>query len=341
MPRSGAITARLPRSSRVPRPASHPSTRDRLYGSRWSNPFVTSTNRAVSRTERETHPSTAVREPTIISGLFGIRPYVHFSPNKPVNPAGMRSDPPPSPPVPTVASPPETAAAPPPGRPAGVGAGAHGLRVTPLRFVRVRFTPPNSLDVVRPTSTAPASRKRCTSSESWVATWSFSGTLACVYGQPATESSSLTPTGTPPNDVLTSARVAASRAASTSRCENALSSEASIATSVASSSSAGVRSPDRNASTSEHASPSHGVSVMRRMLRAPCRGDFYRRRQRRDQTEGVLEYGFRIFGGGGGGGGGRPSRLGPRGLGGGGGGWSFRLSRAPAAPSTPSSRVCR
>src|SRR5262249_19064663 len=119
MPRSGAITARLPRSSRVPRAASHPSTGARLYGSRWSNPFVTSANRAVSRTERDTQPRTAVTDPSSIFGLFGIRPYVHFSPNKPVNPAGMRNDPPPSPPVPTVTSPPATPRRPPTRPPAG------------------------------------------------------------------------------------------------------------------------------------------------------------------------------------------------------------------------------
>ena len=134
-----------------------------------------------------------------MSGPFGILPYVHFSPNRPVNPAGMRSEPPPSPPVPTVTRPPATAAEPPPVDPPGVRVRSHGLRVTPLRFVRVRLTPPNSLDVVRPTSTAPASRSRRTSAESCVATSSFSGTLACVYGQPSTESSSFTPTGTPPN----------------------------------------------------------------------------------------------------------------------------------------------
>src|SRR5262249_45045206 len=139
-PRSGAITARLPRRSRVPSPRSQPSTRVRLYGSRWSKPFVTSMNRVVSRTDLLKHPRAAVSEPTTISGPFGMRPYVHFSPNRPVKPAGMRREPPPSPPVPVVTRPPATAAAPPPVEPPGVCASSHGLRVTPLRLVRVRFT---------------------------------------------------------------------------------------------------------------------------------------------------------------------------------------------------------
>src|SRR5207248_3014125 len=165
------------------------------------------------------------------------------------------------------------------------------------RFVRVRLTPPNSLDVVRPTSTAPASRTRRTSAESCVATSSCSGTLACVYGHPATESSSFTPTGTPPKGASRSARAAASCAASSSRYEKALRSERSMAASVTSSSSSGVRSPERNASTSEHASPTHGVSVTSGMLRAPRRRYFGRGRERRDEAQRVLNHGSGVLGG--------------------------------------------
>jgi acyl-CoA thioesterase len=85
---------------------------------------------------------------------------------------------------------------------------------------------------------------------------------ASVAGHPATLSSSFTPVGTPPNGSETSAAAAAARARSGSTNDTALISLASMAASTASSSSAGERSPDRKASTSEQASPNHGVSVM-------------------------------------------------------------------------------
>ncbi len=88
---------------------------------------------------------------------------VAFSPTMPVNPAGMRMLPPPSPAVPNVTSPPETAAAVPPLLPPGVLPCCQGLCVVPCSLVRVTLTPPNSLAVVSPISTAPpSSRMRCT-----------------------------------------------------------------------------------------------------------------------------------------------------------------------------------
>jgi hypothetical protein len=109
---------------------------------------VTSNQRAVSRTERDRQPMMDVRLPYSCRGPRGMRPYVDFKPNRPVKPAGMRIDPPPSPPVAMLHSPPATAAAEPPDEPPGVRSGFHGLRVTPRRFVRVTLTPPNSLAVV-------------------------------------------------------------------------------------------------------------------------------------------------------------------------------------------------
>jgi hypothetical protein len=70
------------------------------------------------------------------------------------------------------------------------------------------------------------------------------------------------PVGTPPKGSDTSAAAAAARARSGSTWEKALRSLASMAASVASSSSFGDRSPARKASTSEQASPVQGVSVM-------------------------------------------------------------------------------
>src|SRR6476646_7655811 len=90
---------------------------------------------------------------------------------------------------------------------------------------------------------------------------------ASVYGHPATGSNSLMPIGTPPNGLDTSAASARSLAWSGSRNVKQFSSDRSMAASVASSSSTGDRSPDRKASTSEHVSPSHGVSDMSRTLR--------------------------------------------------------------------------
>ena len=70
------------------------------------------------------------------------------------------------------------------------------------------------------------------------------------------------PIGTPPNGNDTSAELAAAIARSGSTDVNAFSSLPSIAAKVDSSSSTGDRSPERNASTSEHVSPSQGVSAM-------------------------------------------------------------------------------
>jgi hypothetical protein len=142
----------------------------------------------------------------------------------------MRIDPPPSPPVAMVSSPPATAAAEPPLEPPGVRAGFHGLRVTPWSTVRVTLTPPNSLAVVCPASTAPPwSRIRCTMTDVCVATLSLKTTHASVSGQPATSSSSFTPIGTPPNGSDTSARRAAASASSRGVKLKAFRSLASIA----------------------------------------------------------------------------------------------------------------
>ena len=153
-----------------------------------------------------------------------------FSPTRPQNPAGMRIDPPPSPPVANVSSPPATAAAEPPDDPPGVRPSCHGLCVVPCSTVRVTLTPPNSDAVVWPARTAPpSSRRRCTWVDVAVAMSSLNGTEAWLYGHPATGSSSLTPIGTPPNGFDTSATSAASVACSRSRWLNAFSGLASMA----------------------------------------------------------------------------------------------------------------
>ena len=122
----------------------------------------------------------------------------------------MRIEPPPSLAVANVRMLPATAAADPPDEPPGVRSSCQGFLVVPWRIVRVTLTPPNSDAVVCPASTAPPrSRMRCTIVEVEVAMRSANGTEAIVNGQPATVSSSLTPIGTPPNGIDTSATPAA------------------------------------------------------------------------------------------------------------------------------------
>ncbi len=140
-----------------------------------------------------------------------------FRPNIPVKPAGMRIEPPPSPPVAMGSSPPATAAAEPPDEPPGVRSVSHGLRVTPCSLVEVQLTPPNSDAVVWAAITAPAARSRTTWVESNAAVRSAKTSEASVNGHPATGSSSLTPMGTPPKGRDTSAAAAWARAASVSR----------------------------------------------------------------------------------------------------------------------------
>ena len=174
----------------------------------------------------------------------------------------MRIEPPPSPPVANGTSPPATAAALPLDDPPTLRPWRHGLCVTPFNFVTLTFRPPNSLAVVSPTGTAPpVPTRRSTNVLVWVAMRSRKTRDPSVAGHPVTDSSSFTPTGSPPKGRETSARSAACNARSPSRYENALSELLAIAASDASSSSRGERSPWRNASTSEHASSVHVASV--------------------------------------------------------------------------------
>jgi hypothetical protein len=168
----------------------------------------------------------------------------------------MRIDPPPSPPVARLTSPPATAADDPADDPPTVRPCRHGLWVTPWSLVTLTLRPPNSEAVVDPTGTAPPRvRSRSTWWDVVVATRSLWTRDASVQGHPATGSSSLIAVGTPPKGSDTSACSTAACARSGSRWAKALRSDASMAASVASSSSRGERSPARKASTSEQASP--------------------------------------------------------------------------------------
>ena len=208
-------------------------------------------------------PVLTVRFPSSVCGARGMRPKVPLSPTRPVNPAGIRIDPPPSPPVAIVTRPPATADALPPDEPPGVRPCIQGLWVAPFKTVRVMLTPPNSLAVHKPMWFAPPiSVARCTITDVCVALRSAKTTQASVYGQPLTASSSLTPSGTPPKGLVMSADFALSSAPCGSRNENAFKLLLSIAASEACNSSTGERSLDLKASTSETASPSHGESVV-------------------------------------------------------------------------------
>ena len=89
-----------------------------------------------------------------------MRPAVPFMPNRPLKPAGMRIEPPPSPPVAIGTRPPATAAAEPADDPPVVRVLSHGLRVTPCSFVTLTLSPPNSDAVVWPKRLAPPARNR-------------------------------------------------------------------------------------------------------------------------------------------------------------------------------------
>src|SRR4051794_13672483 len=101
-----------------------------------------------------------------IHGCVGTRPFVGLSPNRPQQPAGMRSDPAPSDPSATPASPAATAAPEPPDEPPGVRIRSQGLRVTPKVGDSVHGVIVSSGTLVLPRMTAPAERSRRTTSPS-------------------------------------------------------------------------------------------------------------------------------------------------------------------------------
>src|SRR5437899_2743013 len=103
--------------------------------SRSSGPAVTSRCRAESATVVVNAPKHDVCEAAARG--WGIRPYDALNPNRPVNEAGMRVEPPPSLAVQNGTRPAATAAADPPLDPPGVRSGFHGLRVVPHAGVLV------------------------------------------------------------------------------------------------------------------------------------------------------------------------------------------------------------
>src|SRR5260370_23862293 len=93
-------------------------------------------------------------------GHSGTRPWVGFSPKRPVKEQGMRTEPAPSVPTARLPMPTASAATPPPDEPPGVRPIFHGLWVAPNRAESVTPFQPYSGEVVLPSNTLPASRRR-------------------------------------------------------------------------------------------------------------------------------------------------------------------------------------
>ena len=104
------------------------------------------------------------------SGHVEMRPRWGLRPTSPHHAAGMRTEPAPSEPIAAGTMPAATAAADPPLEPPGVWSGFHGLRVAPKVGFSLKGQRPTSGVIVLPTITAPAARRRRTTSLSASAT---------------------------------------------------------------------------------------------------------------------------------------------------------------------------
>jgi hypothetical protein len=155
-------------------------------------------NSAASSARCTSGPNTVMPWNGSTSGAVGTRPRCGLSPNSPVHADGMRIEPAPSDPSAAEASPPATAVAEPPLEPPLVRCRSHGLRVTPNVGDSVNGVIISSGTLVLPRMTAPASRRRRTTS--WSA---LLGTCSTSHPNavtsPATSTSSLTAIGTPSN----------------------------------------------------------------------------------------------------------------------------------------------
>jgi len=137
------------------------------YGAPASRPAIASSIAAESRTVRvSTCSATQPCQICPASGPVGTRPRLGFSPNTPQHDAGIRIDPPPSPPLAIGTIRAATAAADPPLDPPGVRPGSQGLRVAPKSSDSVTGSSPSSGVAVLPKITSPARLERATTSES-------------------------------------------------------------------------------------------------------------------------------------------------------------------------------
>ena len=186
-------------------------------------------------------------------GAVVTRPRCGFDPNRPQHAAGIRIEPPPSPPIATGTMPAATATAEPPLEPPGERVASQGLRVSPCAVDSENGHWPNSGIAVLPTTIAPAARSLRTTSPS-SATGVELPRPPNVVTWPATSSSSFTATGIPCNGGSSSWRArAASRASASARAWSAITtvnacrvrSSRSIRASSASTSSRAETSPSR------------------------------------------------------------------------------------------------
>ena len=166
-----------------------------------SGPRVASRNAALSRTL--TVSAWRVANPcqgSVSCGPSGVRPRVGFMPKTPLQLAGIRSEPPPSPPVAMGTILIATAIPDPPLEPPAVRSGAHGFRAVPYATGSVTPVRPNSGQFVFPQITAPDARQRRAISLSSRDTFPSNDALPAWYGVPATSPSrSFTRRGTPWN----------------------------------------------------------------------------------------------------------------------------------------------
>ncbi len=154
------------------------------------------------------------------SGQVEMRPRWGLMPTRCVQAAGMRTEPAPSEPIAAATRPAATAAAEPPDEPPGVWSSDHGLRVWPKASPSVIGHWPNSGDVVLPTITAPAARRRRATSPSACLPGNSPGQPNAVVS-PARSMSSLIAIGTPSNGARSPSARARSAAAASARAASA------------------------------------------------------------------------------------------------------------------------
>ena len=247
-------------------------------------PASTSRTAALSRTERvSTWRETAPDHTSPWSGPTETRPREGLSPTRPQADAGMRSDPPPSPPCPTGTIPAATAAALPPLDPPTPRSGSQGLRVGPQARGSVNGSSPNSGVLVLPTGTNPAPRSRVKRWLSWSAVCpsALRSRFPWCKGAPAREPSrSFATTGTPwngPGRPSGGPAATALRAASKSGWITAFSAalRASMRAIAAWTSSAAVTSPARTSAAwavASRSASSSGTGARYRPTRSPRPG---------------------------------------------------------------------
>ena len=161
LPKNGDVVTAMRRrpGSRVTSSRNGRSCGGQATGVPASSPAVASSMAAESRTLRViTCSCTKPRHASPMSGPVGRRPRVGLMANTPLHDAGIRSEPPPSPPWAMGTMRAATAAPEPPLEPPVVLVGSHGLRAGPSALLSVNGVRPSSGVLALPMNTAPAPR---------------------------------------------------------------------------------------------------------------------------------------------------------------------------------------